>query len=33
MSAFGSKADIGGSGFLQRKLIVDPHFAGRKSLM
>jgi hypothetical protein len=24
---------IGGSGFLQRKLIIDPYSAGRKSLM
>jgi hypothetical protein len=27
------KADIVGSRFLQRKLIVAPYFAGRKSLM
>jgi len=27
------KADMSGSGFLRRKLIVAPYFAGRKSLM
>jgi hypothetical protein len=33
MSDFDPKPDIGGPGVLQCKLTVEPHFAGRKSLM
>jgi hypothetical protein len=33
MSAFGGKADIGGSGLLLCKLTPETHFASRKSLM
>jgi hypothetical protein len=32
-AAYGTKADIGRSGFLKRKLIAAPHFADHKSLM
>jgi hypothetical protein len=33
MSVVDPSGDIGSSGFLQRKFIIEAHFTGRKSLL